>query len=71
MTYLPSGAPDEDQAALSALEWKGGPYRNKEFQLKWERVIAEWSRRWRKKVAGWWFDGCYFPDSMYLQYIYC
>ena len=21
--------------------------------------------RWGKKVAGWWFDGCYFPDSMY------
>lgn len=21
--------------------------------------------RWGKKVSGWWFDGCYFPNSMY------
>jgi hypothetical protein len=42
-----------------------GPYPNKNFQLKWEQVITEWSRRWAKKVAGWWFDGCYFPNSMY------
>jgi hypothetical protein len=28
-------------------------------------VIREWSERWGKKVAGWWFDGCYFPNSMY------
>ena len=28
-------------------------------------MIAEWSRRWEKKVVGWWFDGCYFPNSMY------
>jgi len=28
-------------------------------------VIREWSVRWGKKVAGWWFDGCYFPNSMY------
>lgn len=20
---------------------------------------------WEKKVTGWWFDGCYFPNSMY------
>lgn len=25
----------------------------------------EWSERWGKKVAGWWFDGCYFPNTMY------
>jgi hypothetical protein len=28
-------------------------------------VIREWSERWGKKVEGWWFDGCYFPNSMY------
>jgi hypothetical protein len=28
-------------------------------------VIREWSTRWGTKVAGWWFDGCYFPNSMY------
>jgi hypothetical protein len=28
-------------------------------------VIREWSERWGRKVAGWWFDGCYFPNTMY------
>jgi hypothetical protein len=65
MVYLPSGAPGEDKAAVSALEWQNGPYPNKNFQRKWEQIIAEWSRRWEKKVVGWWFDGCYFPNMMY------
>jgi hypothetical protein len=65
MVYLPSGAPDRDQAAMEALEWRNGSYPNKEFQVKWQRVITEWSQRWHRKVAGWWFDGCYFPNAMY------
>jgi hypothetical protein len=65
MVYLPSGAPSQDKAAVAALEWLNGPYANKNFQRKWEQVIGEWSRRWGKKVVGWWFDGCYFPNSMY------
>jgi hypothetical protein len=65
MVYPPSGAPGQDKAADAALEWRNGPYPNREFQGKWEQVIREWSERWGKKVAGWWFDGCYFPNSMY------
>jgi hypothetical protein len=65
MVYLPSGAPAGDKVAAAALEWRNGPYRNREFQRKWEAVIREWSLRWGRKVAGWWFDGCYFPNSMY------
>ncbi len=65
MVYLPSGAPAGDHAADAALEWRNGPYRNLEFQRKWEQVIREWSLRWGKKVSGWWFDGCYFPNAMY------
>ncbi len=65
MVYLPSGAPGRDRAAIKALEWQRGAYRNREFQLKWEKVIRKWSMRWDKKVAGWWFDGCYWPNSMY------
>jgi hypothetical protein len=65
MVYLPSGAPGQDKAADAALEWRNGPTANREFQRKWEQVIKEWSERWGKKVAGWWFDGCYFPNSMY------
>src|SRR5713101_656130 len=64
MVYLPSGAPAGDAKAAAALEWRNGPYPNREFQLKWEQIISEWSERWGKKVSGWWFDGCYFPNSM-------
>ena len=65
MVYLPSGAPAEDKQACAALEWLNGPYANHNFQLKWQRIITEWSRRWATNVVGWWFDGCYFPNSMY------
>jgi hypothetical protein len=65
LVYLPSGAPGGDKAADAALGWQNGPHPNKDFQRKWEAVIREWSERWGRKVAGWWFDGCYFPNSMY------
>jgi alpha-L-fucosidase-like protein len=65
MVYLPSGAPSGDKAAVASLHWRNGPDRNKEFQQKWEQVIREWSLRWGKKVSGWWFDGCYWPNTMY------
>lgn len=65
MVYLPSGAPGGDRAAREELEWANGPYANKNFQRKWEQVIAAWSKTWGTKVVGWWFDGCYYPNSMY------
>ncbi len=65
LVYLPSGAPNGDEQAKNALQWKNGPYPNKEFQSNWERIIREWSLRWGNKVDGWWFDGCYWPDIMY------
>ena len=65
IVYLPSGAPAGDSAARNRLEWQNGPFPNREFQLKWEQIIAEWSTRWGKKIAGWWFDGCYWPNTMY------
>jgi len=80
MVYLPAGAPDRDKDAMKALEWKAGQfplwtYKNGKpkgqddrfaaFQRKWESVIAQWSKQWGRKVSGWWFDGCYYPDAMY------
>ncbi len=65
MVYLPSGAPDRDPVAVEALEWKKGPYSNSEFQVKWQEIIREWSERWGRKVSGWWFDGVYWPNTMY------
>ena len=65
MVYLPAGAPGGDRTAREKLEFNRGPNRNKEFQEKWEQIIADWSRRWGDKVVGWWFDGCYWPNAMY------
>jgi hypothetical protein len=65
MVYLPAGAPGGDSVARTALEYQRGSNRNREFQLKWEQVIREWSARWGTKVVGWWFDGCYWPNAMY------
>jgi hypothetical protein len=65
MVYLPSGAPNGDRIAKESLQWQNGPHHNREFQLKWEQIIKEWSVRWGDKVSGWWFDGCYWPNSMY------
>jgi hypothetical protein len=65
MVYLPAGAPARDAATIRTLEWRNGPYPNREFQSKWEQVIREWSLRWGTKVSGWWLDGCYWPNTMY------
>lgn len=78
LVYLPSGAPAADPVAMERLDWRWGyeggwptwgtprtGERLAEFQLKWEAVIREWSLRWGRQIAGWWFDGCYFADEMY------
>jgi alpha-L-fucosidase len=65
MVYLPAGAPSGDRDAVRALDWQGPGQRNRDFQLKWQQVIGDWSTRWGDKVAGWWFDGCYWPNAMY------
>ncbi|MCI0693595.1 alpha-L-fucosidase [candidate division KSB1 bacterium] len=65
MVYPQSGAPNGDKIAKEALQWQNGPFPNKEFQIKWEQIIREWSERWGEKIAGWWFDGCYWPNIMY------
>lgn len=65
IVYLPSGAPNGDSIGKKNLQWTNGPFPNKKFQQKWEAVIKEWSSRWGKKIDGWWFDGCYWPNIMY------
>jgi hypothetical protein len=67
IVYLPAGAPGGDRQARTALQWQEGARRNREFQQHWETVIREWSLRWGDGVAGWWFDGCYWPNAMYRE----
>jgi hypothetical protein len=60
MLYLPSRAPQQDKNAMDALsdvsEREPAP---QEFTRKWSEVIREWSKRYGKKVSGWWCDGAY------------
>ena len=65
IAYLPAGAPNGDRAAAESLQWRNGAHPNREFRLKWEQVIRAWSLRWGEQVDGWWFDGCYWPNTMY------
>ncbi|PJB63077.1 MAG: hypothetical protein CO096_23420 [Armatimonadetes bacterium CG_4_9_14_3_um_filter_66_14] len=77
LTYAPSGAPISDPVAIERFGWVR-PYpgpsgweglcgRQAEFQRKWEAVIREWAERWGPRVRGWWIDGCYELDAMYLH----
>jgi Alpha-L-fucosidase len=76
MAYLPSGAPEHDEQAVSRLEWRKVTMDRSEqtpstqerlasFQLKWEAIIREWSTRWGRDVSAWWIDGCYSARAMY------
>jgi hypothetical protein len=65
IVYLPAGAPSGDRQAREKLQWQPGAHPNREFQLHWEQIIREWSNRWGTQVHGWWFDGCYWPNTMY------
>ena len=65
VVYLPAGPPGRDRAAQRALAFEGDGRRNRQFQQHWEAVIRDWSTRWGDRVAGWWFDGCYWPNLTY------
>ena len=58
--YCPCHGLDEN-----GKPWGSSNPPNIEFQRNWEAVIREWSLRWGDKIAGWWYDGCYFADTMY------
>ncbi len=72
ITYIAVHAPGQNEAELKgfALErsdyYKFGAFeRNPEALLRWQDVIREYSMRWGDKVSGWWFDGCYRPNTNY------
>ncbi len=72
IAYLSVHAPGQNKAELEgfALErsdyYKSGSFeRNPEALLRWQEVIREYSIRWGDKVSGWWFDGCYRPNTNY------
>jgi len=67
--YMPSEAPNCPNFGWHYGKNKetGEIYKDRqaEFQLKWEKVITEWSLRYGDRVSAWWVDSCYFADAMY------
>lgn len=67
--YMPSEAPNCPNFGWHYGKNKetGEIYKDRqaEFQLKWEKVITEWSLRYGERVSAWWVDSCYFADAMY------
>ncbi len=37
------------------------------FMRNWEAICRDWSRRWGRKVRGWWVDGCYMAHRRYPE----
>lgn len=55
-----------DGKKLGYAIWR--EHRQVDYMKNAEAILAEWSSRWGKKVAGWWIDGCYeaeyrFPED--------
>jgi alpha-L-fucosidase len=65
IVYSTCGGPRDGRPAPPPPAAQGRDRRNKERMLAWQEVIREWSLRWGDKVAGWWFDGCYTPNSLF------
>jgi len=67
IVYIPSGAPQCMQAGTQFTSECSADQncRRSAFQVNWQNAIAEYSRRWGGKVAGWWIDGCYDWQDMY------
>ncbi|MBL8991710.1 MAG: alpha-L-fucosidase, partial [Spirochaetia bacterium] len=62
--------PWKPHCALASSNYKVQPEvddRLTEFQNNWQKIIGEWSMRWAKNVSGWWFDGGYYADKLYLH----
>jgi len=66
LAYVSCLPPHDEPAAIQALKCTN-TIENRhipeklsrcvEFQLMWNRILAEWSVRWGRHVHGWWVDG--------------
>ena len=67
--YLPANASQNLSLATATamgLETKDANncwHLTEDFKMIWRDVIAEWSMRYGKEIAGWWFDGCYTSNG--------
>lgn len=57
LLYWTGNGPTSDPRSVAKLGWTAPV--NKAWVEKWAAVTEECSRRYGKKIAGWWVDGCY------------
>lgn len=53
------------QSGRAAYYRSGAFDRNAEALSRWQEVLKEYSLRWGDKVAGWWIDATYRPNTIY------
>jgi hypothetical protein len=69
--YSTCRSPNDDEGIMAAFS--DVPSRQKapqEFIRRWSEVVEEWSRRYGRKISGWWIDGVYRPESYDLSLPY-
>ncbi len=63
LLYFTGDGPANDDIAGDAFGYRGYHPGNvkvtKQFVEKWASVLEEYSKKYGKKVKGWWLDGCY------------
>ena len=42
-------------------------HRQVEYMLNVEAIVSDFSRRWGRKVSGWWIDGCYEAEHRFPE----
>lgn len=83
MVYVPAEGSWADHQARKGLKmtdhwsddpkfnWGPGPhwarYRLPEFQTNWEHICRDWSKRFGRKIRGWWVDGSYASEYRYPE----
>lgn len=83
LAYVPAHGPSADAQAREglkmsvhwndelALDWRFGPhwakYRLPESQRAWIEVCRDWSRRFGRKIRGWWVDGAYAREHVWPE----
>lgn len=65
IVYMGGPPPNRRIEEINGFAYDRDDQRKAEAFLRWQEVIREYSIRWGNKVSGWWFDGCYRPNTMF------
>jgi len=57
--YLPSEMAGSQRVLQEAFGWNADPVDKSEFMRNYTEFVREYALRYGRRLAGWWFDGCY------------